>query len=188
MSSVKVEEAITPPILAWLKKEFPDVPRIIERPNVPRPKTPYFAIFMTTPLTKVGMSDSVEFISSLPVPGATSYNIGGQRQFTMAIRCYGNPEDKQYYDAQNKLVQLQDSLEDEVRRVDLTSAGLSVWFSTDILDIAELLETGFEPRAQFDIIFGIASNRAADLGAIEKTEITGTYDGQEEPEFSVPED
>lgn len=182
MSSVKVEIDITPPVIAWIKSEFPNIQVIIEKPNVPRPPLPYFSILLTTPIQKVGSRDSREHVND------TTWTIGGQRRFTLSVRSYVSPKGKGFFNAQNNLVQLQDSLEDENRRNELTIAGLAVWFSSDILDITELLETGYEPRAQFDIEFGIASNREADLGAIEKVKITGTLDGQEEPEQTIPDE
>lgn len=181
MSSVKVETDIIVPVIAWIKREFPNARVIVDRPNVPRPALPYFALLLTTPVQKVGSRDS-----SIHVNDST-WIIGGQRRFTLSVRSYVSPKGKGFFNAQNDLIQLQDSLEDDNRRIDLTQAGLSVWFSTDILDITELLETGFEPRAQFDIQFGIASNRTADLGAIETVEIEGTVDGQLEPEQTIPE-
>lgn len=182
MSSVEVDKDIIQPVILWINSEFPDITVIVDRPNVPRPKLPYFALLITTPIQKVGSRDSLEHIDD------TTWNIGGQRRFTLSVRSYVETKDKNFFQSQDLLVQLQDSLEDETRRIDLTTAGLAVWFSTDILDITELLETGFESRAQFDIEFGIASNRETDLGAIEKVKIQGTLDGEEQDEFQVPSD
>ena len=182
MSSVEVDKDIIQPVILWIKREFPKIPVIVDRPNTPRPKLPYFALLLTTPIQKVGSRDSREHVND------TKWNIGGQRRFTLSVRSYVETADKNFFQSQDLLAQLQDSLEDETRRTDLTTAGLAVWFSTDILDITELLETGFESRAQFDIEFGIASNRETDLGAIEKVKIQGTVDGETEPEFQVPEE
>ena len=180
MPSVKVKVDILPPVIKWINTEFVGIPVIADRPNVPRPGLPYFALLMTTPILKVGSRDNIEHVSD------TKWNIGGQRRFTLSVRAYVSPEAKQFFDAQDMLTQLQDSLEDDVRREELTKAGLAVWFSNDILDITELLETGFEPRAQLDIEMGIASNRDAELGAIEKVKIEATVDGVTDPEFEIP--
>lgn len=176
--------------MAWVCGEFPDVPVIIDRPNVPRPeKRPYIAILLVTPIQKVGMNDATTYQEPAEEGDPdTIFNICGQRRFTIAIRAFGTMENKAHFEPQDILTVLQDALEDPNRRAPLTNAGLSVWFSTDILDVTELLETGYEPRAQFDIEMGIASNRTADLGAIEKTKIQGTVDGDEQPEFQVPEE
>jgi len=141
----------------------------------------------SAPLIRVGGRDNVER-APVAVPPAVQAkdNIGGQRRFTIAIRSYVTPEDQNFYDAQNLLIKLQDSLEDVTRRTELINAGLAVWNSNAILDTTVELESGFEPRAQFDIEFGIASNRDADLGQISSTEITGTIDGTEEDSFTVP--
>lgn len=182
MSSVEVDKDIIQPVILWIKREFPSIPVIIDRQNVPRPKLPYFALLITTPIQKVGSRDSMKHVDD------TKWIIGGQRRFTLSVRSYVNTKDKNFFQSQDLLVKLQDSLEDETRRIDLTTAGLAVWFSTDILDITELLETGFEARAQFDIEFGIASNRETDLGKIDKVKIQGTVNGEEQDEFQVPPD
>lgn len=181
MSSVKMATDVTPYVINWIKNEFPDIPVIIDRPNVPRPELPYITIMVSSPITKVGSRDSREHVDD------TTWNIGGQRRFTMSIRAYVSPSGKGFFDAQDMMIQLQDSLEDDNRRSILTSAGLAVWFSSDILDVTELLETGYEPRAQLDVEFGIASNRETDFGAIETVQIEPTIDGNTEPEFEVPD-
>lgn len=174
-----MKKDVLPAIFTWLKREL-DIPAIVEKPNVPRPKPPYLSVNIVTPITKVGSRDSVENISN------SSFNIGGQRRFTLGVKSYVDPKDQSFFDAQDLLIKLQDSLEDPTKRLPLTEAGLAVFFANDILDVTELLETGFEPRAQLDVEMGIASNRTTDLGAIETVKITPTVNEQEEPEFQVP--
>lgn len=178
MSSVDMKEDVIVPIIAWIRREL-NIPVITEQPNVPRPRPPYIGLMITAPLQKIGR-DNVE--TSLE-----GDNIGGQRRFTIAIRSYVSPKNEGFYDAQNLLIKLQDSLEDETRRTELTNAGLAVWISGVILDTTVELESGFEPRAQFDVEFGIASNREAELGQISTAVFTGTIDGETGDPFQVPE-
>ena len=94
--------------------------------------------------------------------------------------------ESQYFEPNRLITQLQDSLENDLELAILRKSGLAVWVIGDILDTSEQLETGFEPRASLDVTFGIASNREIDLGLIETVEIQGTYNGQEDEEFTVP--
>ena len=181
--SIIIERDITPAIISWIKAEFTGARVIIDRPNVPRPKRPYFAILLTTPIQKGGARDHIQHQAG----SDTIFEIGGQRRFTVSISVIDEMKNKNFFTVQNACQQLMDSLEDVNRRAPLTAAGLSVWFSTEILDVTELLETGYEPRAQFDLEMGIASNRTADLGAIEKVKVQGTIEGDDEPEFDIPD-
>ncbi len=180
MSSVEIDKDIIQPVIAWIKSEHPGLPVIIDRPNVLRPELPYFSLLLITPIQKRGSRDSMMHQND------SKWTIGGQRAFTLAVRSYAKAKNKNFFEPQDLLAKLQDSVEDDTRREDLTKAGLAVSFSSDILDITELLETGFEPRAQLDIGFLIASNRDAELGAIEMVKIEGTFDGDTEPEFDIP--
>jgi len=186
MSSVDMKEGVIVPMISWIRREL-DIPIIVEQPNVPRPNPPYIGLMITTPLIKIGRDNIERPAVAIPPAIQKKDNIGGQRQFTVSVRAYVSPINQQFYDAQNLLIILQDSLEDETRRVELTEAGLAVWVSNAILDTTVELESGFEPRAQFDIGFGIASNRDADLGQISSAEFTGTLNGTKEDSFEVPE-
>ena len=186
--SILIATDITPPVIAWIKQILPSLQVIIDRPNVQRPTPPYLSIMMVTPIIKVGSRDSISYEHDEDNPDDTNFSVSGQRRFTLAVRAYGVSTGKAFFDAFDNMSKLQDSLEDSVGREELTKAGLAVWNSNDILDVTELLESGYEPRAQLDIEFGIVSNRVVDLGAIETVKITGTANGIEDPEFSVPEE
>ena len=186
MSSVDMKTDVIVPIIAWITREL-GIVVIVEQPNTNRPPVPYIGLMISAPLQKIGRDNIERAKLDVDLDPIESDNIGGQRKFTISIRAYVSPVGQNFYDAQNKCIILQDSLEDETRRVELTAAGLAVFLSGVILDTTVELESGFEPRAQFDIEFGIASNRDADLGQIKTTILTATIDGQEEDSFQVPE-
>lgn len=184
MASIQPEKDITPHVIKWIKSVLGNIPVIIDRTNAERPKKPYISLNILVPVQKTGFTDSLESIPPEEAPDGkdTIYNIGGQRQFTMGIRSFTEAKEKNFFDAQNLLIRLQDSIEDDIARQPLTEGGLAVFGSSDILDVTELIESGYEPRAQLDVMMGIASNRQSDQGAIEKVEITGNYT---EPTFSA---
>lgn len=188
MPSINVRTDIIEPWVKFLTQEtlFPRIPILVLNQNVERPDTDYLGLQLTTPIQRPHFRDDIQ-----PPSSGTIYNIGGQRQFVLSISAY-RVENRvelarhdDLYLPQDRLIMIQDALESPVKRQGLTAAGLAVFQVGAILDLTELVETGFESRAQLDITMGIASNRDEDLGAIEKVEVTGTIDGDEDPTVTI---
>lgn len=185
MPSINTRDDIIIPFIAWIKGEHPNTPVIVDRSNTPRPNEDYISVRVSSPVQQTGSRDDIEHKDD------TKFNIGGARTFTMTIEAYKvkSPSDSRvnydFFDPQDRLIKLNDALEDPNRRLPLTKAGLAVWNKSAIIDVTELIETGYESRAQVDYIMGMASNREADLGIIEKVAITPTIEGEEDPEFTV---
>jgi len=184
-------------VKAWIEKVHPRIPVILDRPNEPRPRRndgkglrrskrkPYFSISFVTPLTRIGGRDSL-----MDKPGEgneETFVLGGQRTFTVGIMVYSDPSDKNFLQGHDLMSALADSQDDPNLREPLTDSGLAIFIANDILDVTDSIESGFEPRVSMDVIMGVASNRDTKLGAIDKTEITGTLNGKEEPPFTVGE-
>lgn len=193
MSSIVIKTDIAPALVAWIKTIHPTLPVIWTRPNAPRPPQTYIGLEITTPLQKPGFSDSIEYIIDEDDDTSTIFNIGGHRNFTVSVNAYlvknssnRNVHDDMF-DAHDILEKIRDATENPAAMESLNNAGLSVMDTADILDLTELLETGFESRYQMDLMMGIASNREEDLGAIESVKFQGTVDGVEEDEITVNE-
>lgn len=133
--------------------------------NFVRPKLPYFSFKLTTPAAKTG-DDAMEYVT------AETFNRGGERKMVVSFHCYA-PEQEQAY---NFMAQWQAALELQTIQAILRSAKIAVWTIGGVADLTQLLNTGYEARAQMDVQFGIASNLAEDLGSIETVEIQGQVD------------
>lgn len=177
--SISMDTDVIQPFITFLQTIYTTQTIIVDRPNTRRPQKPYISINVSTPIQKLGHTDPTQHVND------SNFNIGGQRSFVMSVKAYVDKNQQDFFDAQDLLLQLQDALEDPIKRETLDQAGLAPWEVGDILDVTELVETGYEPRAQIDITMGIVSNREADFGAIETVEITPTIEGEEEDKIIV---
>ena len=137
-------------------------------PNAPRPPTglPYFSFKVTTPGTHLGYS-SQQYTGT-----ATTFNAGGQRRASVSFHCYAEDQETAY----NYMALWQMQLDMTETQERLRNAGIAVWTIGDVADLSQLLNTGYEGRAQLDAQFGIAFNLTQDLGCIETVEVEGTID------------
>ena len=183
MSSINPRDAITDYIIPFVKKHLgQDVPVIITRQNNLRPNKDYVVLDIVSPLSMTGFSDSIQHSSD------STFNVGGQRVFTLGIQYIvvdpnRNVRDD-FFKAQEKMEIMRDAMLDIVKLEDLHRQGLSVWSLGAILDLTEVIETGFEPRAQMDVIMGISSNRDAELGVIESVEYVANIQDEDGDEDS----
>lgn len=194
MSSISVRTDIAVPLVAWIRIIHPSLTVIWTRPNAPRPSVPYIGLELTTPIGKPGHRDDIDYIVDPDDEDATNFNIGGQRTFTVTVNAYqvkgpsNRSEHDDIFDPHDLLEQIRDAIENPVAMESLHASGLAVWTVGDILDLTELIETGYESRYSMDLGMGIASNRQADLGAIQNVTFQATADGEEEDPITVSED
>lgn len=169
------------PIVQWLNGLL-NKPVIVDRPNSTRPKRPYLTINLVTPLQKAGSRDNTVANDD------GTFSLCGQRTFTLSVKAYSDNgrDNTGFFQAHDLLAQVMDSVDDPELREPLTVAGLAVMSVGDILDLTELVESGFEARAGMDMFMGIAANRDTGLLTIDKVEITATVGGQTDPTFEVP--
>jgi len=194
LTPIVVKDHIIEPVIKYIKQIFPNQVIVLERQNVPRPKPPYFTINMLTPLIRESFSDSVTHQApdtSVPVDPETNpdnlFRVSGGRRFTLTLQAYEQGKDKDFFDAQQKLEAIRNGFQVDSVRALLDQAGLSVFDSTDILDVTELLETGYEPRAQMDLLMGIASNFTVKQDVIERVRMDSCVTLPEET-FTVNEE
>lgn len=157
------------------------VPFLLAEPTVqgaPRPELPYFTFKLVTPAAKSG-DDSQYHVSG------TTYGRGGVRKMTVGFQCYAQEQEQAY----SLMCLWQGSLELFATQENLRRAGIAVWVIGNVADLSQLLNTGYEGRAQLDTTFGIASNLVEDLGEIDTAEVTGTTEldtGTDTETFTVP--
>jgi hypothetical protein len=187
MSSIRLKTDLTDVLIPWLKALYTDfeVPVIIERPNQVRPLKTYLSVRISTPLQRQGSNDSIVHKTG------DTFEISGQRRLGVSITCHmvknSDTMDirNDFFTAQDLLAQVQDACENPLALETLNDAGIAVWSAGDILDLTELVESGFESRAQIDLVIGLASNRDVDLGYIDSVEFVGTVEGDDEPVVTV---
>ncbi len=159
------------------------IPCIMDEPeiqNAPRPANPYFSFKITNPGGKNG-DDTLQQIGSAGV-----LNIGGQRKMTVSFKSYGKTHEEAY----KYMALWQASLEAPTVQQVLRAKGIAVWLNGSVVDLSQLLNTGYEGRAQLDVQFGIVSNLTDNPGYIEEVGVSGTVKsgtGSSTTAFNVPE-
>lgn len=156
----------------WLS-DILDAEIIFDMPNIPRPKTPYVVIAFLGGTAKIGSSDIINYISE------DNYSIEGQRTIAVSIKAVGK-------NAMQMLIDVQMSTEIPAYQELLRRAGLAFWNVGDVLDISELLETGYEERANIDITFGIVDRTESRVGYVDTAVGTGsiTISNNSEKDFN----
>lgn len=188
MSEFTVDLQILDPWRKFIRSVLGDDFRVvIEQTNKSRPKDerkrfnierPYITLGLPAGITDEQWSKDKQ----LQEDGKTC--ISGNKSTTLSMQCYSDPGEDgrnkwEPFELLNKLV---DALDDEPIRKVLDNAGLSTNVLNDILNTSVPIETGFEARATLDVECMFRTGRVTDLGEIDKVGITGTYDGEEEPE------
>ncbi len=69
----------------------------------------------------------------------------------------------------------------------LRSKGVSIQRGDEISDISTEIETGYENRANMDIVFHVITSFNEDIGCIEKVEVNPIFNGDDDsyPPFTV---
>jgi len=94
----------------------------------------------------------------------------GQRSVRATIQVYGD-------DAMELAERVRSDLWLETVTDELRTEGVAFWRAEPVLDLTVEIETAMEPRAAFDVLFGIAHAKTEDVGYINCVEGTGTYTG-----------
>lgn len=157
---------------------------IIDEPkvtNAPRPcPLPYFSFKLTSPGIKQG-DDSKSYTQKNDT--TLVVNTGGVRKMMVSFQCYATDEREAY----EYMSLWQSCLDQLTTQENLRRAGIAVWVIGNVADLSQLLNTGYEGRAQMDVSFGIAANLEEEFGAITKVGVTGTIDDEEQELFDTPE-
>lgn len=152
---------------------------ILEEPqhlHNPRPEKPYFSFKMITPSVSYG--DDAE----IRPPSGDDFIYGGQRTGALSMHCYGNSQEEAY----GQMSYLQAILQTPNMLELLRKSGIAVFDIGDVADLSQLLNTGYEGRAQMDVRIGFASNITVPVGTIDEAVIQGEADtGSEEVPIEV---
>lgn len=161
---------------------------ILEEPEstqAPRPRLPYFSFKLTTPAAKTG-DDSSQLVANSYSGGKAQYSSGGVRRMSLSFHCYAEEHESAY----NFMALWQSALELKGVQEDLRKVGIAVWIIGNVADLSQLLNTGYEARAQMDVQCGLAINLVETLGTVGTVNIDGTIDKGNSTldlEFTVPE-
>lgn len=145
---------------------------IWDRPDARRPNEPYVTLNYVTGPTRLGQLDEQV------VEDDGSITVCANRQFTLGIKAYiGDARAKQHNQFWRPFQVLEDlslRLTSPGVRELFRAEGLAIMNVTGVIDITELLETGFEPRASFDVLiaYNETYNDTAVGTGIEKVEVT----------------
>jgi hypothetical protein len=153
-------ETVERALWTWASEEV-ELETIWDRPNAPRPETPYVLLGLLSAPIKHGSKDDLRGTGT-----EDEFEITGQRSVVYSVKVIGK-------NAIPYCTDLQISLEKPSVQEALRVAGLAVWNIGDVENIATLLETGFEERANMDVTFGISDTVAEAVGEVQNMEGTG---------------
>ena len=151
----------------------------------PRPQKPFITIkFINGPQPKNFDDVRYKGDAGAPTENKETYTLAGLRQRTVSIKAHGQ-------DSDDHLALIQALLDDQSAISVLKQETVSIVSRGQVLDISELIDTGYERRHVLDVIFNTSSNVDVVTGSIEKAGITGRIkdaDGSSEIEkdFEVP--
>jgi hypothetical protein len=131
--------------------------------NGPRPLVPFIEINPRLAIARVGSHDE----ETMNAANADQLDRKAQRRVTVSCHAFGP-------DAFALLEAMQAFCDTEAGHVLFDVAGLAVADFGSVNDLTELLETQFEERAQFDLIFALAAVSSEKVGAITSVGLAGT--------------
>lgn len=132
--------------------------------NVPRPKAgTYIGFSLISGPLKTGFNDNQEYVSA----STSTFKTWGQREFTFDIQVFReNALQYAAYIADSHEVQ---EVRDKLREYNIAIIDISPPSSID-----ELIQTGYEDRANIDVRLRAMSDWDQDLGSIDTLQTTGT--------------
>ena len=134
-----------------------------EEADAPRPSNPYATIKILSPGIRYGW----DWLEDL---GNGSYNLSGPRGILVSFNLYGRSHEEAY----NYAALLSSAFRSEDVAGYLAQAGLSVWNIGAVTDISELLNTGYEGRANITCTFGTTSVYAQSPGYVQTVVVDGS--------------
>lgn len=136
----------------------------------PRPNPPYVTIKVISGPRPRGFDELRR------EAGTSNFTVSGMRQYTLSIQGFG--------------MGIRDELSDLVSKMDdpyasIERKGIGIVDRGDVVDISDLMETGYERRAQLDVIFNAAKNLPSSIKPIERASISGTLKEGNQGEHEV---
>ena len=155
-------------VYAWVVSQVSQ-PCIWDKPNQPRPKPPYVTLsFITTGVRRGGRGELRD--------EGSGFSVNDMISITVSVKSYSQ-DTNEFQTALSTISTLQISLAKEDVGEALRKKGVAIWDEGSILDISELLESGFEQRASMDVIFGfVNTDPNAGAGQITSVDLEGIVD------------
>lgn len=143
---------------------------IFFRPGAPRPALPYTSIQYLSNVGEINDFEQFDQTDNL-------VKLFGNREVTYTLNCYGN-------NALDEANKLQGSIRTTTVRAKLAeNVAIRIWRTESIRDLSLLVDSGFEERAAFDIVFNIPmedGSTVQDLGYFDTVEYIEWSNAQEE--------
>lgn len=138
--------------------------------NAPRMELPCIGLLITS-VVQIGYDELIP-----PKNELGNLILCGPREFTLGLYAFGDG-------CLNNLEKLRTSLQKPTVKEAFNLNKLVYVRHFGINNVTEVINTGFEERANMDVLFRTVSSVADDIGIIEHVEMTGTYKTPED-EFS----
>jgi hypothetical protein len=133
---------------------------IFYRPNAPRPELPYTSIQF---LLNAGEIDDIEAFDQTD----NMVKLFGNREVTYTLNFYGDNALDEANTVQGKIRTT------TVRQILAENVSIRIWRMEQVRDLSLLMDSGFEERAAFDIVFNIPMEDGStiqDLGYFDTVE------------------
>lgn len=141
-------------------------------PNAPRPDRPYAGLQI---INSARIGEPVRG----PVNDQGESELQLEREVTVSVTIFESADNADPRSALETATDLRDSLESVVVLEALAQDGWAYRGIELLTDTPQALETGWEPRATFDVRFGITKTRIDDLGLVEEVIYDGTIEDRE---------
>lgn len=147
-------------LYSWATSVLGSNPVVWYYPNAPRPQEYYTTLFLSNMIIVgqdyVGQPTDSEIES-----------ISGNREFTLTAQSYGG-------DVMGRMETLRTSLQKPSVQAALRASNIVTINSDAVIDLTDIVNTGYEPRASVDMHFRIAQTTDDENGLIQAIE--GNYE------------
>lgn len=170
-------------LLTWLEN-VTGFTVVLSGQDFVRPTPPYLSLNIITGFIKIGSIDELIYNSN-----KQKWILKGVREFVTSIEAYGIPTSGTYqsiYRAVDILGEVQFSLNKPETISLFNNIGIAVVNENEIIDITELLDTEYEPRASYDITLRLTLDEEVDPGEIKTVIASGEFDTNQDGNFNLP--
>jgi hypothetical protein len=185
-------ETLRQAIREWLVQVtgLADEKVLVLRPGGPRQDLPYMTVRLATMGEKVGQDETVVIEA---VGGEAAIRIQGERRSSVELEVYGKPWNgtDPGDNVEDFLEAVRSGFNDPLNQILADTLGIAVLDVGTTLDVAELLDTDFEERAQLEMTVGYVECKdligPAAGGTIENVDVNGVvYEDQATMTGGVP--
>lgn len=134
-----------------------------EAPGGIRPLRP----FVTLKVTNAAMAFGYDSIES--IPNTPNFKVSGPRRINVDVNAIGNSHE----DAYSIMALLQATFRQHIMLDILTLAGVTVWDTGPVNDLSFLMSTGYEGRAQMELMLCMTSSMTVNIGQISSVNALG---------------